>query len=199
MPADRDDLAARWPLETLPALRDELLSAYASTSRGYHDSRHLAEVLDRLDDLGAGGVVVRLAAWFHDAVYDAASGDEERSAQWAERSLPAELAGEVARLVRVTTAHDPAADDLAGQQLCDADLAILAAPVDRYDEYTRGVRREYAAVGDADFARGRSAILADLLDRPRLFHSERAQALWEQPARANLATELERLRATDPM
>lgn len=196
MPAD---LAARWPLDTLTELRDELASAYASPSRGYHDTRHLTEVLDRLDDLGGDGVVVRLAAWFHDAVYDAAPGDEERSAQWAERSLPAEVAGEVARLVRVTAAHDPAADDLAGQQLCDADLAILAAAADRYDDYTRGVRREYAAVGDVDFARGRGAILADLLDRPRLFHSERARALWEQPARANLAAELELLRATGPM
>ena len=196
MPAD---LAARWPLDTLPELRDELLSAYASTSRGYHDTRHLTEVLDRLDDLGGDPVVVRLAAWFHDAVYDAGPDDEERSAQWAERSLPAEVAGEVARLVRLTAAHDPATDDLAGQQLCDADLAILAAPADRYEEYTRGVRREYAAVGDDDFARGRGAILAGLLDRPRLFHSERARALWEQPARANLAAELARLRATDPM
>ncbi len=196
MPAD---LAARWPLDTLTELRDELASAYASPSRGYHDTRHLTEVLDRLDDLGGDGVVVRLAAWFHDAVYDAGPDDEERSAQWAERSLPAEVAGEVARLVRVTAAHDPATDDLAGQQLCDADLAILAAPADRYEEYTRGVRREYAAVGDDDFARGRGAILADLLDRPRLFHSERARALWEQPARANLAAELERLRTTDPM
>ena len=58
------------------------------TVRGYHDTRHLAEVLDRLADLGCDSVVVRLAAWFHDAVYDAAPGDEERSAQWAERALP---------------------------------------------------------------------------------------------------------------
>lgn len=196
MPAD---LAARWPLDTLPELRDALLAAYGSSSRGYHDSRHLAEVLDRLEELGGDSVAVRLAAWFHDAVYDAGSDDEERSARWAERSLPAELAGEVARLVRVTAAHDPAADDLAGQQLCDADLAILAAPADRYEDYTRGVRREYAAVGDDDFARGRGAILADLLDRPRLFHSERGRTLWEQPARANLAAELDLLRATGPL
>ena len=193
MPAESTGLATRWPLETLCDVRDELLAAYASDARGYHDTRHLAEVLDRLDDLGCDSVEVRLAAWFHDAVYDAAPGDEERSAEWAERALPPELAGEVARLVRVTAAHDPADDDLAGQQLCDADLAILAAPADRYEEYARDVRREYAAVSDADFAEGRGAILADLLERPTLFHSALARSLWEEPARANMTDELQRL------
>ena len=190
MPADLD---ARWPLDDQVHLRDELRTAYSSDSRGYHDTRHLAEVLDRLDDLGCDSVVVRLAAWFHDAVYDAAPGDEERSALWAERALPSELAGEVARLVRVTAAHDPAVDDLAGQQLCDADLAILAASSERYAEYTRDVRKEYAEVPDADFAAGRAAILADLLARPTLFHTDLARSLWEEPARANLAAELARL------
>lgn len=193
MPADA--LPHRWPLDGLLDLRDELLAAYAAEGRSYHDTRHLAEVLDRLDELGCDGVVVRLAAWFHDAVYDAVAGDEERSAVWADRALPPEVAGEVARLVRVTAAHDPAPDDLAGQQLCDADLAILASPAMRYEEYARDVRREYAAVADADFALGRGALLAELLDRPRLFHTERAHALWEGPARANVAAELARLRA----
>lgn len=192
MPAD--SLSGRWPLDGLLDLRDELLAAYAAEGRSYHDTRHLTEVLDRLDELGGDDVVVRLAAWFHDAVYDAQPGDEERSAQWAERALPPELAGEVARLVRVTAAHAPAPDDHAGQQLCDADLAILASPAERYQEYARDVRGEYAAVPDADFALGRAAILADLLDRPRLFHSELARSLWEPPARANLAAELARLR-----
>jgi len=197
MPAETGGLAHRWPLDDLPDLRDELLAAYDAEGRSYHDIRHLTEVLDRLEELGCDDVVVRLAAWFHDAVYDAAAGDEERSAVWAERALPPELAGEVARLVRVTAAHDPAADDLAGQQLCDADLAILAARPGRYEEYARDVRREYAAVPDDDFARGRGAILTGLLMRPRLFHSERARALWEQPARANVAAELDRLRTEE--
>ncbi len=192
MPAE--DLAPRWPLDDLLEVRDELVAAYAADGRSYHDTRHLSEVLDRLDDLGCDDVVVRLAAWFHDAVYDAVAGDEERSAVWAERALPSEVAGEVARLVRVTTDHDPAPDDLAAQQLCDADLAILASPPQRYEEYARDVRVEYAAVPDTDFALGRGAILAELLDRPWLFHTVLGRALWEAPARANVAIELERLR-----
>ena len=46
---------------------------------------------------------------------------------WAEEALAGTpYAAEVARLVRLTETHDPADDDLAGQALCDADLAILA-------------------------------------------------------------------------
>ena len=45
------DLSERWPLPDSPAVRDELAAAYADPSRGYHDIRHLTEVLDRLDEL----------------------------------------------------------------------------------------------------------------------------------------------------
>ena len=95
-------LAERWPLADHHALRDELLTAWDRP--GYHDLRHLEEVLDRLAALTAAGVgfdptMVGLAAWFHDAVYDGSADDEERSAQWAGRALPAAYADEVARLV----------------------------------------------------------------------------------------------------
>jgi predicted metal-dependent HD superfamily phosphohydrolase len=193
VPADAlPGLADRWPLAGHDDVRDQLLAAYG-TGRGYHDLRHLAEVLDRLDDLGSDDTLVLLAAWFHDAVYDGAAGDEERSAQWAERALPSHLGPAVARLVRVTARHDPADDDTAGQLLCDADLAILAAPAGRYEEYAADVRREYAHVADADFAAGRGAILRELLDRPALFRTPRAREQWEEAARANMGAELERL------
>ena len=111
-------------------------------------------MLDRIDEItGAGvtgdGPAVRLAAWFHDGVYDGERGDEDRSAVWAEEVLAdSGHAAQVARLVRLTEHHDPAADDLPGQVLCDADLGILAAPPARYDAYLTGVRRDYAHVSE---------------------------------------------------
>ncbi len=188
-------LADRWPLETHHDVRDELLAAYAAPGRSYHDQRHLAEVLDRLADLDRADRVVLLAAWFHDAVYAGAPDDEERSAVWAERALPESLGPEVARLIRLTQSHRPADDDPAGQALCDADLAILASPPERYAEYVSDVRREYAHVPDEDFARGRAAVLTDLLAKPALFQTERGHRLWEAAARANVTAELRRLTA----
>jgi predicted metal-dependent HD superfamily phosphohydrolase len=196
------ELADRWPLEEYDALRDELIVAYADPGRGYHDTRHLTEVLDRLDELTDAGATfartqVALAAWFHDAVYDGLPDAEERSAAWAEAALSAcetELVAEVARLVRLTETHRPAPDDRNGCVLSDADLAILAASPERYAEYVADVRREYAHVPDGDFRAGRAAVLSDLLSRPRLFQTAHGHANWEPAARANAEAELRRLR-----
>jgi predicted metal-dependent HD superfamily phosphohydrolase len=183
-----------WPLADRLDIEERLIEAY-SAGRGYHDLRHLTEVLGRLDELGAGGdAELVLAAWFHDAVYAGADDDEELSAQWAERALPAEYADEVARLVRMTVHHRPADDDPAGCALSDADLGILAAPPERYAAYAAGVRADFAHVGDDDFRAGRAAVLADLAAKPYLFHTAQGRQLWEEQARANLAVELEELR-----
>jgi predicted metal-dependent HD superfamily phosphohydrolase len=189
------DPLERWPLADLD-LRDALLAEYADPGRGYHDTLHLTEVLDRLDELSAAGVgfdatVAALAAWFHDAVYDGERDAEERSAAWAEEALAGTpYADEVARLVRLTETHDPAADDQAGRALCDADLAILASGAERYDDYIAGVRRDYAHISDADFKSGRVAVLHDLAGREQLFHTAYGREQWEPAARANLAREL---------
>lgn len=190
------ELADRWPLGDLADVRDALLAAYAESSRGYHDTLHLTEVLDRLDELANAGVAFdttsgALAAWFHDAVYDGERDAEERSAVWAEEALAGTpYVAEVARLVRLTETHDPGPDDLTGQALADADLAILAAPQGRYDVYVAGVRREYAYIDDDDFAAGRAAVLHRLADRGQLFHTAYGREQWESAARANLAREL---------
>jgi predicted metal-dependent HD superfamily phosphohydrolase len=190
-------LEDRWPLPDHGDLRDELLSAWDRP--GYHDLRHLREVLERLDELladtGPDVTAVVLAAWFHDAVYDGAADDEERSAQWAERALPPAYADEAARLVRMTVHHRPADDDPAGCALSDADLGILAADPGRYAEYVAGVRADFAHVAEADFRAGRLAVLQDLAAKPSLFHSTRARELWEARARANLDREIAELSA----
>jgi predicted metal-dependent HD superfamily phosphohydrolase len=189
-------LADRWPLPDHHDLRDELLGAWDRD--GYHDLLHLTEVLDRLDEMSAAGAgfdatTVRLAAWFHDAVYDGGPDDEELSAQWAERALPGAYADEVARLVRMTLRHRPADDDPAGCALSDADLGILAADPERYDAYVAGVRADFAHVAEHDFRAGRAAVLRDLASKPHLFHTAQGRALWEARARANLGRELEEL------
>jgi predicted metal-dependent HD superfamily phosphohydrolase len=198
-------LALRWPLDEAYGVRDHLLAAYAEPRRGYHDLRHLAEVLDHLDLLlaevsaseraGVDDHTLRLAAWFHDAVYSGAPDDEERSARLAEESLAAtglgdDAVAEVARLVRLTATHDPAEGDLAGALLSDADLAVLAAGPERYSAYVSGVRREYSHVPDEAFRRGRAEVLRALLAAPALFRTQPGRRLWERDARANVEAEL---------
>lgn len=182
-----------------------LLTRWAEPQRRYHTVDHLRAVLARIDELtdqgGEGGELelVQLAAWFHDAVYRPdRSENEERSAVLAEKALteagltPHEVA-EVARLVRLTTTHDPAAGDLNGETLCDADLAILATDAHTYRGYAAAVREEYAFVPDAAFREGRAAVLRQLLGLPRLFRTPYGAAVWEEKARANLERELKEL------
>jgi len=196
------DLSRRWPLPDGAALRDELAAAYADPARGYHDSQHLTEVLDRLDELASAGVTydttpVVLAAWFHDAVYDGERDAEERSASWAEDALPAlvpaDVVAEVARLVRMTETHLPDDADANGCALSDADLGILAAPADRYAQYRAAIRQEYAHLPDEVFVPGRASVLRSLADKPHVFHTAFAQERWEGPARANMEHELAEL------
>ena len=192
------DLRDHWPLPGQDDRRDRLLTAYGEDRRGYHDLTHLAEVLDHVATLAAEAddvEAVVLAAWFHDAVYDGAGDDEDRSAALAAAELlPAgvhpDRVREVARLVRLTATHRPEPGDRNGQVLSDADLAVLAADEVRYAGYVAGVRAEYVHVPDDAFRRGRAAVLRDLLAKPTLFHTAAARDLWEDRARTNVTREL---------
>ncbi|MDI1459023.1 hypothetical protein NHG22_35230 [Streptomyces sp. ATE26] len=181
---------------------DNLLARWQEPQRHYHTLTHLTAVLDHVDTLekyAADPDVVRLAAWFHDAVYlPDRSENEERSAALAERALPeagvpAPKTAEAARLVRLTVTHAPAADDPDGQVLCDADLAVLASPPSEYAHYTAEVREEYHFIPSDAFREGRAAILRQLLGLPCLFHTPHGREHWERTARYNLTGELELL------
>jgi predicted metal-dependent HD superfamily phosphohydrolase len=205
-----DDLLAQW-IKTLPPAADptataavtatgaELHDRWQEPHRHYHTVDHLVAMLSIVDahaDEADDPQAVRLAAWFHDAVYDPRRTDnEELSAQLTERALPAlgvdaRQVGEVARLVRLTASHDPAAGDHNGALLNDADLAILASPAPEYRAYVRAVRAEYAHITDDAFNAGRAAVLQLLLDLPALFRVPALATRWEESARRNMAAEL---------
>lgn len=211
--AEKDALLTRWTSTLLAARAGRegpppepygrnLLTRWSEPHRRYHTLDHLKAVLDRIDELtdqgGEGGELelIRLAAWFHDAVYRPdRSENEERSATLAEKALteagltPHEVT-EVARLVRLTITHDPTDGDLNGEILCDADLAILATDEDTYGGYARAVREEYAFVPEAAFREGRASVLRHLLSLPRLYRTPYGAAAWEERARRNVEGEL---------
>ncbi len=185
----------------IAAVGAALLARWSEPHRRYHDVAHLLGVLDAVDDLAGFADdpdAVRLAAWYHDAVYAGAPDDEENSAVLAEADLsalglPAELVDEVARLVRLTVEHDPGPSDRNGQVLSDADLAVLALEPAEYRRNSARVRAEYGHVPDADFRAGRARVIAALLAAPSLYRTPDARRLWEDAARRNLTAELRTL------
>ena len=178
---------------------DDLVSRHGEPHRRYHTLDHVGEVLATLERIAAEAVdadAVRLAAWFHDAVYDPASpGNEAASAvlageQLAALGVPAATVDEVDRLVRLTAGHAPAPADRNGCVLADADLAVLGREPDGYDAYVRAVRTEYGWLDDQAWASGRRAVLEGFLARPRLFATARLHDELEERARGNLGREL---------
>lgn len=188
------------------AVLADLLARWSEPHRRYHNLTHLAEVLGVLRHLPRGDTAaVRLAAFFHDAVYQpdvAGTANEEASAVLLERLAPRcgfapATVAEAARLVLLTAGHAPEADDVSGSTLSDADLAILAAPPMRYLDYASAVRAEYAHVDSITFASGRAAVLCDLVSRQPLFATEYGRREFERAARSNIAKELSMLTSAE--
>jgi predicted metal-dependent HD superfamily phosphohydrolase len=185
----------------------DLVDRWSQPHREYHTLEHLDRMLSIVDDhaeLAEDANTVRLAAWFHDAVYDPdASDNEERSALLAREvldalALPPERIREVVRLVLLTAGHRVRPDDRNGSLMADADLAILAAEPDEYDAYARAVRREYAHVPQEAFRAGRALVcesLRKLADAGELYRIVPQAGDWTDRARGNLSRELAALTA----
>jgi predicted metal-dependent HD superfamily phosphohydrolase len=145
----------------------------------------------------ADASAVRLAAWYHDAVYDPRAGagvNEAASASLARRDLEplAQAPGRVAdveRLVMITATHRPSAGAADEALFCDADLAVLGADPQAYTAYVNGVRTEYDFLTTEEWRVGRAAVLRSLLDRETIYSTPAMHAL-EATARANLTAEL---------
>ena len=138
--------------------------------------------------------------WFHDAIYGVKRRDnEKKSADWARASAlaagtPAEACNRMHSLV-MATRHKAVPRRTDAEILVDVDLSILGAAPERFDQYERQVREEYAWVPDFLFRRERKAILKEFLARPQIFSSTRFRDRYEPQARANIERSLERLGA----
>jgi len=187
-----------------PGVWSALVEAYRSPERHYHGLGHIGDSLRRFDavaHLAREPALVRLALWFHDAVYDTRRSDNEaRSAAWADTVLGEAGASAHARsvvggLIRATDHAAPAPTSDAAL-LCDVDLAVLGGSARRFEVYQQAVRAEYAWVPEARFVEGRAALLRRFLDRDRIYQTPPFQRRYEARARRNLTTALDRLAGT---
>jgi len=197
------------PEDRLREVGSDLVERWTGPGRTYHNLRHLTDVLARVDELAEETHepdLVRLAAWYHGAVFDAAQvaayanrGGEDEAAsarlareQLTELGVPAERVDRVHQMVIALVRHAADPSDFDCAVLCDADLAMLAAEPQRYKAYLHDVREEYADIPVQDYLRARERIVRKLLKRPSLFVSPLGAA-WEEPARQNLGAELHKI------
>jgi predicted metal-dependent HD superfamily phosphohydrolase len=196
------DLASRRHCEPSRAqeLLHELLGAYSEPNRHYHTTQHIASLLRLLDDLGQAVVdrdAAILAILFHDVIYDSRRSDnEERSAALARTrlallGLPDEVIAKVEHWIHATKhAQDFKTSDRDLSLLLDLDLSTLAVAPAEYRAYADAIRREYRHVPDELYRAGRRRVLEGFLARDRIYRTDELRALWEEPARANIAGEM---------
>lgn len=198
--------------ERIEEVGRDLLERWQTPDRHFHNVRHLMDVLTHVDELSPethAPHAVRLAAWYHGAVFSAARQQAYRRRAGEDKAASAALAREqlaalgvatsvthrVGGLVAAIARHDADGADRDALALSDADLGMLAAEPQRYAAYRRAVREEYAHVPTRDYLDSRIEVLERLLARRRIFASPMT-AGWEEPARQNLAAELSLLRET---
>lgn len=203
------DLGATADRDTVDSYGERMIERWSAPERIHHNLKRLIAVLARVDELAPethDPNMVRLAAWYHGAVFNAAAQhayahrggiDEEASADLAQTELaqlgvPEDVVRRIVAMIKGSTRHAASKSDIDAQALCDADLGGLAVDPQRYAAYRKEVRQEYAHIPQSDYVRARLAIVSKLLGRPYLFQSPMAQA-WEDPARENLTAELNRL------
>lgn len=181
-------------------------TAYGEPARVYHTTQHLADCLVRLDEFPEAEAerdLVEAAIWFHDAVYDPTSSENEsRSADWAARALgDAGVAGSLVQRVSalvLLTRHLGPATDSAGRLLCDVDLSILGREPADFERFERAIRAEYSWVPEPEYRARRGRVLRGFLERQPLYQTVPFRIRYEEAARRNLARALAQLAEPDP-
>jgi predicted metal-dependent HD superfamily phosphohydrolase len=186
--------------DALPTWR-QLETAYTEPWRAYHNLDHIGQCLAEFTvvrQLADDAISVEAAIWFHDVVYDTHRKDnEERSADLATALLvtagkPDSFCQRVHTLI-LATKHQSQPTSSDARLLIDIDLCVLGQGPERYAEFERQIRHEYAWVTDRDFAAGRSAVLNGFLRRERIFNTPAFAQRFEDQARVNLAWAIRQL------
>ena len=207
---------------------EKLSALYSEPWRSYHSLRHVAELLkslkaarqaqDRVTDLG-----LKLAVFFHDAVYRPWCGDNEQKSVdlfkkfWVEimrtlkpitqdldefqASVFAEIFNFVCETILATQRHIHALKEPqcspSIRAFLELDLQILASDRARYEEYAQGIRKEYEPVlhEPKDYPERRISFLNEMLPslKSGLVFFD---AALNDAAVSNIEWEIQNLRAT---
>ena len=189
-------------------MNDWIISCYHQPHRHYHTLVHVLNVVKYCEELSTSvyfsekkdnSILLRLAAWFHDIVYDPKLNDNEKfSADFMSSKMKNLIKSEdlvtIRHLIMITKSHGNAHSD-DEKILSDADLSILAEEESIYVKYTKDIRREYCHIDDVTFRVGRLKFLDAILKRVQssghIYHF--LDPLYESQALKNITIERELL------
>ncbi len=177
------------------AVFTDLVAHYEGDGRYYHNLRHIQNVLETIesvrhyaDDMAA----IKLAAWFHDVIYDVQRNDNEtQSAIYAanvlhELGIDAATIAKVSRMIRATKHNSGCPEDVDCQIMLDADLATFASDWELQLEIEKAIRQEFSFVPEDVYREGRKVILQNFLKRDRIYCTDVIYNQREVGARQNI-------------
>ncbi|WP_336944056.1 metal-dependent hydrolase [Acinetobacter modestus] len=177
---------------------NKLIAAYSERQRAYHTLQHLYECLVLFESIRVNlndAHAVALALWFHDAVYDPQSKDNElKSAELFEQYFAQDLSIDIVQKIMqwiIATQKHESTNELDLQFLLDIDLAILAASPERFEEYEQQIQQEYAWVDPDVYSIKRKQVLAHFYQTGPLYQTEYFQQSLEKRAKSNLKNIIE--------
>lgn len=172
---------------------DELVARMSEPHRVYHTIPHVEYILEQTSD-----PLLIAAAWFHDAVYDPTRTDNEARSSYLATifyffnppSFDVLLLGQI---IMDTAKHE--ATHPLSQKFSDLDMSILGSNSDRYDEYYKAIRQEFAFVPWATYCSKRSEIL-QAFNKKKIFYTAEFDHL-EPVTHDNLTREINQLQTLD--
>jgi len=179
-----------------------LLGSYSEEHRFYHNLSHVHALLSLAGDLKKSFSdfdSVKLAIWFHDAVYEPSQSDNEiKSAELAvvnlsRLGLPKNKLQKIEKMILATERHDAARLDDDGKLFLDLDLSILGAGKKTYQNYSRAIRQEYFFVPEVLYRQSRKRILENFLRREFIYYTSEMRWRFEAAARQNVENEIKEL------
>lgn len=182
------------------ALWTELVKAYSSSSRHYHNLTHLEEMIvlfgEYESELQFPNEVL-YSIFYHDYVYKVTRKDNElKSAEKAISILPEEAklnSDLVFEMIGATQLHlHNEIEDV--NWLLDFDLKILAKEWNEYQVYCSQIRKEYKIYPNFLYQPGRKKALEHFLEQEFIFQTKEFRMKYEAKARANIGREIASLR-----
>lgn len=179
----------------------EIENKYTSNERYYHTLEHLDNFLEQLLDIKTefkNWESILFGLYYHDIIYDIAKSDnEQKSAEFAEkRMIKISVSGKIIEkcndLILSTKSHKKSVY-LDINYFTDADLSILGQSGNRYEQYCKNVRKEYAIYPDHLYNPGRKKILTYFLSMDRIFKTDFFFHKFEKQARYNIKNELDNI------
>lgn len=176
----------------------EMVKNYSGSKRHYHTLQHLENVLLQLQEVKTqinSWEAVLFTLFYHDVVYNSLKSDnEEKSAVLAEKRMvqigaPKELIQLCKEQILATKSHG-ISKNRDTNYFTDADLSILGATWEEYENYFENVRKEYSIYPDLVYKPGRKKVLNHFLVMERIYKTAFFCTKFEKQARENIRREI---------